>query len=159
MEYKDRYMKIPRPVWVVAGILGIVLLVYGAFYFFDYRIATDQNTLSDNNLETVPGNQANMDDEKQQVVDWYETTINKLETRINNMEERTIEGQAGMQENFQEHLVAMEAELDTLRSQVKQVRRASAQEWEQLRSRVEETRARVEDKLQNDFRDFSVSNE
>jgi len=156
MNYKEQYMKIPRPVWVVAGILGIALFVYGGFYLFDYREQTGQTTIDSNPLNTL-GLNAVLEEERQQAVDWYETTISKLENRVDDMEKRTIEGQANMQENYQEHLTAMEAELDTLRSQVKQVRRATAQEWELLKTRVEETRARVEDKLQNDYRDFSVS--
>ncbi|CAN5190114.1 hypothetical protein BH09BAC1_BH09BAC1_24140 [soil metagenome] len=154
MKTNPNHKRIPRPVVIVACLVAVLFLMYGGFHFY----SGGSNVVQSNTFpeRSVSGNDSS-NIEKQQVVVWYIDAIEKLENRVNRLEEMAIQDGGGMQETYQATLLDMEEELDTLRSQIKQIRRASPREWNGLRVRIQETRDRVEDRLQNDYREYSVS--
>ncbi len=153
MENYENKSRIPKAAWIVGGLLALMLMFWAVFHVFNMGPGGNNNNVihpQENRDESVMVN----DPEKDEVLGWYETTINKLESRVDQMEKHAIEK---ADNSVQAQLVELETELDTLRSHYKQVKQATQGEWMELKSRFEMTRMQVEEKLQNDYRNYSVS--
>ncbi len=156
MESKKKLSKLPSTAKVVGGFALVVGIVAIAFYIFQRRVVNENNTLSDgkpgNIGENINKKTSNVD--KEEVVEWYEASIATLERRAGEMKKKAIDAGEDMQDVYQTSLDKTEAEIEALRMELKQVREATADNWDALKAKIDETRARVEEQLKNDSIDY-----
>ncbi len=138
---------------VTGGVFAIVLLIVGVYLV---NLKGEVQGFRATNVAPEPADEP-LSAERQEAIAWYEMTIDKLYRRIEKTEELIIGSETELQETYQASLTELQKELETMQSELKLLRRASEAEWQMLKSKVAETRARVEEKLQNDYRDYSVS--
>lgn len=148
--------KLPSTGKVIGIFAAVVVLVVAAFYIFQYRINHDENTLTDGVPNNVGENIPNTSAEKDKAVDWYETNIAKLESRKDEMQKKAIESSDEVKKHYDESISNIDKELDSLRIEMKQMREATNENWEVLKTKLEQTRERVESKLKNDPNEYSA---
>lgn len=144
--------KIPRVAWVIGGLLFVGILLFAGFNYF----GPDRGTATPHKTEEVVDTTFGQWEEKDEVLEWYRQTIAILDERIGDIEKLAIESDETFKEAYYEQLVMMEEELDILKGQLNQLQQANATDWQSMQERVRQTRARVEMKLGNDFRDFAA---
>lgn len=156
MESEKKLSKLPSTAKVVGGFALLVAIFAAAFYVFQYRVVNEKNTLTDgvpNNVgENIDAKTSQLN--KEEVIEWYETSIAAMETRVDKMEKKAIEAGDDVQDSYKASLANMETELDTMRLQLKQVKEATEDNWDALKTKIDETKARIEEKLKNDSSDY-----
>ncbi len=156
MESKKKLNKLPSTAKVVGGFAIVVAIVVTAFVIFQQRVVHDKNTLTDGKPNNVGVNVNNKTAElnKDEVIEWYETSIVTIEKRLDQMEKKAVEAGDDVEEGYKASMENMQAELDTMKLQLKQVREATEDNWDALQSKIDETKARIEEKLKNDSNDY-----
>lgn len=156
MERNKKVRKLPSTPKVMAIFLLVIAIVAAAFYIFQHRVANDKNTLTDGvpgnvgeNISTTPPNL-----DKSEVIEWYETSIATLEQRVDKMEKKANEAGDDLQEVYRNGITNMQNEVDALRLELKQVKEATEDNWDALKTKINETRVRIDEKLKNDSLDY-----
>lgn len=158
---ENRRMRIPKPAWIVGVLLAIALLAGGIYLFRKYNAGygtRPANGQVSEELQAVTAMEENAwRQEKDRALVWYNDAIAKVERRVDEMERNAIALQSHSLQEFELHLKILEDDLDTLRSEVRQIRGAGKDHWNAIKPKIDETRARIERKLKNDFSDYTVS--
>lgn len=156
MESKKKLSRLPSTTKVVGGFAILVAIIAAAFYVFQHRVVNEKNTLTDGKPGNVGENikpiASSLD--KTEVIEWYETSIATLESRVDKMEKKAVEAGEDVQQGYLNSIAAMQTELDELRLELKQVKEATEDNWDALKAKIDKTKARVNERLKNDSLDY-----